>query len=47
MAEAKSSTKTVSKPKCVRCGNEQTVSQLGHWHEGWWTCAVCNVRWQG
>ena len=47
MPEAKPTRKKpMSKPKCVRCGNEHTVSALGHWHDGWWTCSVCNVRWQ-
>ena len=27
------------KPKCLRCGAEHTVSNLGHWLKGWWTCA--------
>ena len=41
MAEAKPSRKKpMSKPKCVRCGNQHTVSALGHWHDGWWTCSV-------
>jgi hypothetical protein len=34
------------KPKCLRCGAEHTVSYLGHWLKGWWTCSVCNVRWE-
>ena len=34
------------KPKCLRCGAEHTVSDLGHWMKGWWTCAVCNIRWE-
>jgi hypothetical protein len=34
------------KPKCLRCGSEHTVSDLGHWHPGWWTCQVCNIRWE-
>jgi transposase-like protein len=34
------------KPKCLRCGAEHTVSYLGHWEKGWWTCAVCNIRWE-
>jgi transposase-like protein len=34
------------KPKCLRCGAEHTVSDLGHWAKGWWTCAVCNIRWE-
>ena len=34
------------KPKCIRCGAEHTVSYLGHWLKGWWTCSVCNVRWE-
>jgi transposase-like protein len=35
-----------TKPKCLRCGAEHTVSDLGHWAKGWWTCAVCNIRWE-
>jgi transcription elongation factor Elf1 len=35
-----------AKPKCLRCGAEHTVSDLGHWAKGWWTCAVCNIRWE-
>jgi transposase-like protein len=34
------------KPKCLRCGAEHTVSDLGHWAKGWWTCSVCNIRWE-
>ena len=34
------------KPKCLRCGAEHTVSDLGHWMPGWWTCQVCNIRWE-
>lgn len=34
------------KPKCLRCGAEHTVSDLGHWQPGWWTCPVCNIRWE-
>ena len=34
------------KPKCQRCGAEHTVSDLGHWAKGWWTCSVCNIRWE-
>ena len=41
MAESKP-----KKPKCVRCGNEHTVSEVAHWKKGWWMCAVCNVRWE-
>jgi len=37
---------TTPKPKCLRCGAEHTVSDLGHWLQGWWTCAVCNIRWE-
>jgi hypothetical protein len=35
-----------AKPKCLRCGAEHTVSDLGHWMPGWWTCSVCNIRWE-
>jgi transposase-like protein len=34
------------KPKCLRCGSEHTVSDVGHWMPGWWTCQVCNIRWE-
>jgi hypothetical protein len=34
------------KPKCLRCGSEHTVSDVGHWAPGWWTCSVCNIRWE-
>jgi hypothetical protein len=34
------------KPKCLRCGSEHTVSDLGHWMPGWFTCQICNVRWE-
>ena len=34
------------KPKCLRCGAEHTVSYLGHWAKDWWTCSVCNIRWE-
>ena len=34
------------KPKCLRCSAEHTVSDLGHWGKGWWTCSVCNIRWE-
>ena len=34
------------KPKCLRCSSEHTVSDLGHWHAGWLTCQVCNIRWE-
>jgi hypothetical protein len=34
------------KPKCIRCGAEHSVSDLGHWMPGWWTCQICNVRWE-
>ncbi len=33
------------KPKCVRCGSNHAVSPVSHWKEGWWTCALCNIRW--
>jgi ribosomal protein L37AE/L43A len=36
----------IEKPKCQRCGAEHTVSDLGHWAKGWWTCSVCNIRWE-
>ncbi len=36
----------VPKPKCLRCGAQHTVSDLGHWMPGWWTCQVCNIRWE-
>ena len=34
------------KPKCLRCGLEHTVSDVGHWAQGWWTCSICNIRWE-
>jgi hypothetical protein len=34
------------KPKCLRCGLEHTVSDVGHWAPGWWTCSICNIRWE-
>jgi transposase-like protein len=34
------------KPKCQRCGAVHTVSDLGLWMKGWWTCQVCNIRWE-
>ena len=34
------------KPKCLRCGSEHTVSDVGHWLPGWWTCQICNIRWE-
>lgn len=34
------------KPKCIRCGSKHTVSPVSHWQKGWWTCALCNVRWE-
>lgn len=34
------------RPNCIRCGSELGVSPLTHWQEGWWTCSVCNVRWE-
>lgn len=34
------------KPKCLRCGSEHTVSDVGHWQRGWWTCQICNIRWE-
>jgi hypothetical protein len=34
------------KPACVRCNSDHAVSYVGHWKAGWWTCAVCNVRWE-
>ena len=38
--------RTAEKPKCVRCGSDHAVSYVGHWRKDWWTCAVCNVRWE-
>jgi len=31
------------KPKCLRCGSEHVVSDLGHWMPGWFTCQICNA----
>ena len=44
-AEVKNAEAT-PKPKCLRCGAEHTVSNLNHWTKGWWTCAICNIRWE-
>ena len=46
MADTKTSHSTSKKPKCLRCGSNLTVSKLEHWKKGWWTCKVCNVRWE-
>ena len=34
------------KPKCIRCGSEHAISSVSHWKKGWWTCRICNVRWE-
>jgi hypothetical protein len=34
------------KPKCMRCGSDHSVSDVGHWLPGWWTCQICNIRWE-
>jgi len=34
------------KPKCMRCGSDHSVSDIGHWQKGWWTCQICNIRWE-
>lgn len=45
MSEAKAIA-VEAKPKCLRCGLQHTVSAVGHWKAGWWTCGVCNIRWE-
>jgi len=37
---------TKEKPECVRCGSNHAVSPMGHWKKEWWTCSLCNVRWE-
>jgi hypothetical protein len=34
------------KPKCMRCGSDHCVSDVCHWQKGWWTCQICNIRWE-
>ena len=43
---AKKKETVVVKPKCMRCGTQHTVSDLGLWMPGWWTCQLCNIRWE-
>jgi hypothetical protein len=44
--EVKKAPAELPKPKCMRCGTLHTVSDLGLWKPGWWTCQICNIRWE-
>lgn len=44
MVEESASVKV--KPACIRCNSSHAVSYVGHWQADWWTCSVCNIRWE-